>query len=137
MDSTEVHDMFRSSLALLPLISALGAAVLTSAALAQQDPMAPKRAINLARGAAAAANGGLRSYHPANCMFADPTGNPCLTKRDDSGFQFEFQGGPPGWEVLGLPATLDSTVLIAPDGRSVVDESHQEIGDASYEDHPI
>jgi len=52
-----------------------------------------------------------------------------LTKRDASGFEFRFIGGPPGWEVLGLPPTVMPIVLIAPDGRSVIAESHEEINE--------
>ena len=90
-----------------------------------------KRAINLARGTGAAANGGLRLHHPARCMYGNPTNNPCLTKRDTNGFEFRFLGGPPGWEVLGLPPSVESIVLIAPDGRSVIAESHKDIGEGS------
>ena len=86
--------MHPSSLAWLPLIS--GVLMMTSPAMAQEDPLAAKRAINLARNSAAAANGGLRLYHPASCMFKDPTDNPCLVQRDSAGFEFQFQGGPPG-----------------------------------------
>ena len=94
-------------------------------------PTAAKRAINLARGTAAAANGGLRLYHPARCMYVSPTKNPCLIKRDANGLTFRFLGGPPGWEVLGLPPTVESIVVIAPDGQSVITESHEEISDVS------
>ena len=90
-------------------------------------PTSSKRAINLARGTATKSNGGLRLYHPARCMHENPTNNPCLTKRDANGFEFRFMGGPPGWEVLGLPPTVESIVLIAPNGRSVIAESHEEI----------
>ena len=71
--------------------------------------------------------GGLRLYHPARCIYGNPKNNPCLTKRDASGFEFRFMGGPPGWEVLGLPPTVESIVLIAPNGRSVIAESYQDI----------
>ena len=124
--------MHPSSLAWLPLIS--GVLMVTSPAMAQEDPLAAKRAINLARNSAAAANGGLRLYHPASCMFKDPTDNPCLAQRDSAGFEFQFQGGPPGWEVLGLPATVESIVMIAPDGQTVIQELHQEIGAESPAD---
>ena len=60
-------------------------------------------------------------------MYGNPTNNPCLTKRDASGFEFRFRGGPPGWEVLGLHPTVESIVLIAPNGRSVIAESHEDI----------
>ena len=94
-------------------------------------PTASKRAINLARGAATASNGGLRIYHPARCMYLNPTNNPCLTKRDAGGYEFRFQGGPPGWEVIGIPPSVNSIVLIAPDGRSVIAESHEKIKEVS------
>ena len=103
------------------LLGALVAVAHAQPVMAQQEsrelvPTAPKRAINLARGTAAKSNGGLRLYHPARCMYGNPTNNPCLTKRDANGFEFRFPGGPPGWEVLGLPPTVESIVLIAPNG---------------------
>ena len=120
----------------LLLLGALAVASHSQPALAQQEarelvPTASKRAINLARGTAAKSNGGLRLYHPARCMYGNPTNNPCLTKRDASGFEFRFMGGPPGWEVLGLPPTVMSIVLIAPNGRSVIAESHEDISGGS------
>ena len=123
--------MHLTSLAWLSLIS--GGLMLSSPAMAQEDPLAPKRAINLARSSAAAANGGLRVYHPASCMFKNPTNNPCLAQQDGNGFEFKFQGGPPGWEVLGLPATVESMVLVSPDGKSVIQELHQAIEAGSNE----
>ena len=109
----------------LLLLGALAVASHSQPALAQQEarelvPTASKRAINLARGTAAKSNGGLRLYHPARCMYGNPTNNPCLTKRDASGFEFRFMGGPSGWEALGLSPTVMSIALIAPDGRSVI-----------------
>ena len=112
-----------ASLRLLPLIA--GSLMLLPHAIAQEDPLAARRAINFARDSAVEANGGLRLYHPASCMFKDPTNNPCLVKRDANGFKFQFQGGPAGWEVLGLPATVESTVLVAPNGEAAIKESHQ------------
>ena len=123
--------MHLTSLAWLSLIS--GGLMLSSPAIAQEDPLAPKRAINLARSSAAAANGGLRLYHTASCMFRNPTNNPCLAQQNANGFQFKFRGGPAGWEVLGLPATVESMVLVSPDGRSVIQELHQAIGAGSNE----
>ena len=80
--------------------------------------------------------GGLRLYHPARCIYGNPTNNPCLTRRDASGFEFRFMGGPPGWEVLGLPPTVESIVLIAPNGRSVITESHEDISGGSLPQLP-
>lgn len=125
----------------LILISALVLAAQAQPATAQNESRelvstVAKRAINLARGIGAAANGGLRLYHPARCMYMAPTNNPCLTKRDASGFEFRFRGGPPGWEVLGLHPTVESIVLIAPNGRSVITESHEDISGGSLPQLP-
>ena len=114
------------------MVSALVVAAHAKPLMAQQEARelvatASKRAINLARGTAAKSNGGLRLYHPARCMYGNPTNNPCLTKRDSSGFEFRFMGGHQGWEVLGLPPTVESFVPIAPNGRSVIAESHEDI----------
>ena len=127
--------MHLASLAWLALIS--GGLMVTSPAMAKEDPLAAKRAINHARNSAAVANGGLRLYHPARCMFKDPTDNPCLAQRDANGFEFQFQGGPPGWEALGLPPTVQSTVLISPDGQTVIQELHQEIGASTSGDEVV
>ena len=115
------------------LVSVLVVGAHAKPVMAQQEarelvPTASKGTINLARGTAAKSNGGgLRLYHPARCIYGNPTNNPCLTKRDASGFEFRFMGGPPGWEVLGLPPTVESIELIAPNGRSVIAESYQDI----------
>ena len=119
-----------ASLRLLPLIA--GSQMLLPHAIAQEDPLAARRAINFARDSAVEANGGLRLYHPASCMFKDPTNNPCLVKRDANGFKFQFQGGPAGWEVLGLPATVESTVLVAPNGEAAIKERHQVLCNPSF-----
>ena len=119
-----------ASLRLLPLIA--GSLMLLPHAIAQEDPLAARRAINFARDSAVKANGGLRLYHPASCMFKDPTNNPCLVKRDANGFKFQFKGGPAGWEVLGLPATVESTVLVAPNGMAAIKERHQVLCNPSF-----
>ena len=119
-----------ASLRLLPLIA--GSLMLLPHAIAQEDPLAARRAINFARDSAVEANGGLRLYHPASCMFKDPTNNPCLVKRDANGFKFKFEGGPAGWEVLGLPATVESTVLVAPNGEAAIKERHQVLCNPSF-----
>jgi len=119
-----------ASLRLLPLIA--GSLMLLPHAIAQEDPLAARRAINFARDSAVEANGGLRLYHPASCMFKDPTNNPCLVQRDANGFKFQFQGGPAGWEVLGLPATVESTVLVAPNGEAAIKERHQVLCNPSF-----
>ena len=65
----------------------LGAAgQLNSAAHAQMDQMASRRAINMARDTAIRLNGGLSMYRPGSCMFKTAKNNPCLVQSDASGF---------------------------------------------------
>lgn len=90
---------------------------------AQQDgvPYNAIRALNLARNTGVTLNGGLTVYRPAACMFTTSAPeNPCLVQRDEQGFVFRFLGGAPGWQVLNIPPTRETELLIAPDGRSVV-----------------
>ncbi len=84
-------------------------------------PFNAVRALNLARNTGVTLNGGLTVYRPAACMFTTSAPeNPCLVQSNDQGFLFRFLGGPPGWQVLNIPPTLETELLIAPDGRSVV-----------------
>jgi hypothetical protein len=95
------------------------------AASPRQDapvPYSAVRALNLARNTAILRNGGLTVYRPAQCMFITAAaGNECLLSNDANGYLFRFLGGPPGWQQLGLPATKETEIRIAPDGRSVVE----------------
>ncbi len=94
----------------------------SSASLAQERaPIEEVRAINFARSYAVELNGGLQAYRPAPCMFATATtDNPCLVNRSPEGFLFRFLGGPPAWVERQQPATLETEVLISPDGRNLV-----------------
>lgn len=86
-----------------------------------EAPFNRVRALNLARNVAVQLNGGLSFYRPAPCMFAtSDIDNPCLVRRDAQGFLFRFLGGSPGWHVEQVPPTRETEVLIAPDGRSVL-----------------
>ena len=107
--------MFRHSLLLL----ALGTA---SPLLAQGlVPDSQVRAINTARNAAINLNGGLGVYNPAKCMFeTTKLTNPCLISNDANGYVFRFLGGPPGWQPLNQPATLQTQIRISTDGRTVL-----------------
>ena len=87
------------------------------------DPLAARRAINLARGTAVSLNGGLSQYRPASCMFGTAAGNPCLTRSDTSGIEFTIPGGKPGWEESGDDPTVLTVVTISQDGRTVLDSS--------------
>ncbi len=103
-------------------LSCAGILLLASPLRAQQDgvPFNAIRALNLARNTGVNLNGGLGVYRPAACMFTTSAPeNPCLVQRDQQGFLFRFLGGPPGWQVLNIPPTRETEVLIAPDGRSV------------------
>ena len=86
---------------------------------AVNDPLAVKRAFNLARDTGIKMNGGLNKYRPGRCMFDSAINNRCLAQRDASGMVFHFPGGSPGWEETGRPPTVVTILRVAPDGRSV------------------
>ena len=88
------------------------------------DPLAARRAINLARGTAVSLNGGLSQYRPSTCMFASAIGNTCITRSDSQGIEFTIPGGPPGWEQNDEEPSVVTVVVIAPDGRSVLESSN-------------
>ncbi|WP_323206405.1 hypothetical protein [Synechococcus sp. BA-132 BA5] len=77
------------------------------------------RAVNLARMRAEKINGGLGVYRPAACMY-ERSGGDCLVRSDAEGHLFRFYGGGPGWAQLGLPPTVESEILVSPDGRNIV-----------------
>jgi hypothetical protein len=108
---------------LMPLLLGLGLLAGSSGAAMAQGlvPDSQVRAINTARNAAVAANGGLGVYNPANCMFqTTKLTNPCLISNDANGFVFRFLGGPAGWQAENLNPTLQTEIRISADGRSVV-----------------
>jgi hypothetical protein len=51
-------------------------------------------------------------------MYAQGGGN-CLVQSDSNGYLFQFLGGPPGWETNKQSATVQTRILISPDGRTV------------------
>lgn len=79
----------------------------------------PLRATNTARMRAETINGGLSQYRTASCMYAQGGGE-CLVFRSQNGFTFRFFGGPPGWQQLGKPPTIETEIQISPDGRQVL-----------------
>jgi|688.fasta_scaffold04482_26 hypothetical protein len=118
-------------LALLPLTVSLAVRGPARAQGQQAAPAAPSileaaprselRAFNFARNYGVRLNGGLSKYHPQGCMFASAdSANPCLLRRDAEGFTFRFLGGPPGWQVEGVAATVETELTISPDGTSLV-----------------
>ena len=113
---------FRTGRRLVSLLLGSGSVLLLNLPLRAQDGASfnALRALNLARNTAVTLNGGLSVYRPAACMFTTPDAeNPCLVERSAEGFLFRFLGGTPGWQVLNLPPTRETEILIAPDGRSV------------------
>lgn len=83
------------------------------------DPMmAGLRAANVARMNAERLNGGLGVYRTQACMHSN-RGADCLIRRDGDGYLFRFLGGPPGWQQLRQPATVETEILISPDGTRV------------------
>ena len=88
------------------------------------DPLAAKRALNLARGTAVALNGGASQYRPSSCMFRTAARNSCITRADRTGIEFTIPGGKPGWEESGKQPTILTVVLISPDGRAVLRSNH-------------
>jgi hypothetical protein len=96
----------------------LSALALSLAAQAQSDPNSSQRAANLARMKAEILNGGLGVYRASPCMH-DQSGGDCLVTRSGEGFTFRFYGGKPGWTQEGLPPTVETEILVAPNGRSI------------------
>ncbi len=89
------------------------------------DPLAARRAINLARGTAVSLNGGLSQYRPSTCMFASAMGNPCITRSDTQGIEFTIPGGPPSWEQNDEEPSVVTVVVISPNGRSVLESRNK------------
>ena len=108
----------------------LGVAPLAHAQLPEPSAMPPLpveimrasrgRAANFARIHAERINGGLGIYRTAACMH-QRDGAECLIATTDAGYRFLFLGGPPGWEQLGLPPSVETELLISPDGREVLE----------------
>ncbi len=76
------------------------------------------RAANMARMQAELLNGGVNKYSTANCMHQGGGGT-CMVSDTAKGFRFRFLGGRPGWVTKRQPATLETEVLVSPDGRSL------------------
>ena len=87
-------------------------------ASAQVISQAQMRAANLARMEAERLNGGLNKYFTGQCMHQKGGGD-CMIRSDAQGFLFRFSGGAPGWEAKQKPATLESEILISPDGTRI------------------
>ena len=95
--------------------------LLLSPAFAQKVAKENVRAINTARMRAESINGGLDSYRAAQCMYSIGKGGGACLKNASDGFLFVFDGGSPGWQEAGSPPTVETEILVSPDGSSVVD----------------
>ncbi|MBM5809459.1 MAG: hypothetical protein FJ050_03290 [Cyanobacteria bacterium M_surface_7_m2_040] len=107
----------------LPVVLGLGSLSILPAAGRAQGlvPDSQVRAINTARDAAINLNGGLGVYNPAKCMFeTTKLTNPCLISNDQNGYVFRFLGGSPGWQETGAAPTVQTTIRISTDGRTVL-----------------
>jgi len=112
----------RSFLAIASLSSLTGVALtaVMPTPVSAQVPAAQVRALNLARNTAVTENGGLNVYRPQSCMFETSAGGgSCLIRNNADGFTFRFLGGRPGWAESNGPATNETEILIAPDGKAV------------------
>jgi hypothetical protein len=110
--------MLRTVVRLSATALALSGAVLMHPAQAQVA-LSQIRAANLARMEAERINGGLSRYFTANCMHQKGGGS-CMVNSGTNGYLFQFLGGPPGWEVQKQAATVQTRILISPDGTKVV-----------------
>jgi hypothetical protein len=110
--------MLRKLLATGMAAAALSAGTLAMPARAEM-PLSQIRAANLARMEAERINGGLSRYFTANCMHQRGGGS-CMVNAGPDGYLFDFLGGAPGWEVTKQAASVETRILISPDGSSVV-----------------
>jgi hypothetical protein len=90
---------------------------LATSVSAQTISESQMRAANLARMQAELINGGLNNYSPEKCMH-EGGGGKCMVSETSQGYRFQFLGGPPGWDVKRQPPTIQTSVIVSPDGRS-------------------
>jgi hypothetical protein len=91
--------------------------IFASSVSAQTISESQMRAANLARMQAELINGGLNKYSPANCMHQGGGGS-CLVSDTPQGYRFRFLGGSPGWAARREPASIETVVLVSPDGKT-------------------
>ena len=110
--------MLRRSLSCAALLSAALTTTLAAPALAQMS-INQVRAANVARMEAERINGGLSNYFTADCMHQRGGGS-CMVESGPKGYLVQFLGGPPGWETNRQAATVETRILVSPDGTQVV-----------------
>jgi hypothetical protein len=104
-------------------VSVLAGGFATSS-LAQTISEQQMRAANLARMQAELINGGLGQYSPADCMHQGGGGSAmgnrlCMVSSSPQGYRFRFVGGRPGWSARNERATIETVVLVSPDGKNL------------------
>ena len=103
--------------AALPLLSSF-TLFAPMALRAAEIPQTQERAANLARMKAETLNGGLTKYRTAACMH-QLGGGTCMVRANTDGYRFQFLGGTPGWETMNRKATVETQIMISPDGTKV------------------
>jgi hypothetical protein len=114
--------MLRKRLATATAVAALASGLasgLVAMPARAEMPVSQMRAANLARMEAERINGGLSRYFTASCMHQRGGGS-CMVNAGPNGYLFSFLGGAPGWEVNKQAASMETRILISPDGSSVV-----------------
>jgi hypothetical protein len=114
--------MLRKRLATATAVAALASGLasgLVAMPARAEMPVSQMRAANLARMEAERINGGLSRYFTASCMHQRGGGS-CMVNAGPNGYLFNFLGGAPGWEVNKQAASVETRILISPDGSSVV-----------------
>ena len=106
------------------------AVVFATASMAQTMGEQQMRAANLARMQAELINGGLGQYSPADCMHQGGGGGGsgggsgignclCLVSSSPQGYRFRILGGIPGWAARQERATIETVILVSPDGKNL------------------
>ena len=108
------------ALPLLSTITALAPLALVAPleVRAAEVPRTQEKAANVARMKAEALNGGLTKYRTAACMH-HLGGGSCMVRASSDGYRFQFLGGTPGWETMNRKPTVETQIMVSPDGTKV------------------
>ena len=101
----------------LPLLSTL-TALAPLELRAAEVPRTQEKAANVARMKAEVLNGGLTKYRTAACMH-QLGGGSCMVRASSDGYRFQFLGGAPGWETMNRKPTVETQIMVSPDGTKV------------------
>ena len=101
----------------LPLLSTL-TALAPLELRAAEVPRTQEKAATVARMKAEVLNGGLTKYRTAACMH-QLGGGSCMVRASSDGYRFQFLGGTPGWETMNRKPTVETQIMVSPDGTKV------------------